>query len=417
MKLHRPGAPRDTVPPDGSPAPEQQHICPQCGSPIAARAKTCLYCGADLVAIARAEQARLKAIQREKREEAALRPTRIFVIVFTTILVGLILALVVQASQEAAQLALTPTPTRTPTRTPTPTRTLAPSPTTVFTPTPIPPVEYTVRSGDTPGGIADFYGITADELYAFNGKGPNDYIFPGEVLKIPVPTPKPTNTPTPIGFELTRTPIPPTPSEAVYTVQAGDTLSEIAEKVKVSMDQIIARNNIADPQALQVGQQLIIPLNATATPTPVPVAANATATPQTNYPPVTLLTPLDQEIIIGNAQPVLLQWLSSGVLKPNELYRAEVVQVNGTRAPLSIRTLATSWHLPLDLFPEPDDRNRVFRWKVEIIRQTGTGSDGAPIYSVVSPLSQYTFEWLANPPTPTPTSTPRPGQVIATPRP
>jgi len=146
------------------------------------------------------------------------------------------------------------------------------------------------------------------------------------------------------------------------------------------------------------------------------VAANATSTPQSNYPPVTLLTPLDQEIIIGNAQPVLLQWLSSGLLKPNELYRAEVVQVNGARAPLSIRTRATSWHLPIELFPDAADRNRLFRWKVEIIRQTGTGSDGAPIYSVVSPLSQYTFEWLANPPTPTPTATLLPGQRI-TPRP
>lgn len=416
MKLRRPGAPRDDVPPDESAAPEQQRSCPQCGSLISARARTCLHCGADLVAIAKAERDKLKAIQREKREEAAQWPTRIFVIVFTTIIVGLILALVVQASQEAAQLALTPTPTRTPTRTPTPTRTLAPSPTTAFTPTPIPPLEYTVKSGDTPGGIADFYGITADELYAFNGKAPDDFIFPGEVLKIPVPTPLPTRTPTPIGFELTRTPIPPTPSEAVYTVQAGDTLSEIAEKVNVSVDQIAARNNIADPEALLVGQTLIIPLNATATPTPPPVAANVTPTPQSNYPPVTLLTPLDQEIIIGNAQPVLLQWLSSGLLKPNELYRAEVVQVNGARAPLSIRTRATSWRLPIDLFPDAADRNRMFRWKVEIIRQTGTGSDGAPIYSVVSPLSQYTFEWLANPPTPTPTATLLPGQRI-TPRP
>lgn len=372
-----------------------------------------MNCGADLVAIARAEQDKLKAIQREKREEAAQWPTRIFVILFTVIVVGLILALVGQSSQEAARLALTPTLTRTPTPTRTPTRTLEPSPTTAFTPTPIPPLDYVVKSGDTPGGIADFYSISIEELYAFNGKGPNDFIIVGEVLKIPVPTPKPTSTPTPIGFELTRTPIPPTPSEAVYTVQQGDTLSEIAEKVDVPMDQIAARNDIADPSELQVGQQLIIPLNATATPTLAPVPVNATPTRQANYPPVKLLTPLDREIIVGNAQPVLLQWLSSGLLRDNELYRAEVVQVNGTRAPLALRTLATSWHLPLDLYPGPGDRNRVFRWKVEIVRQVGTGSDGQPFYEVVSPLSQYSFEWLATLPTPTPTQTPRPG---ATPR-
>lgn len=413
MKLRRFGAPRETdanAAAPGKATPEQQRSCPQCGALISARAKTCLHCGADLVAIAKAEEAKVKQLQRqqqEKREEAALLPTRVIVVIVTALIVVAILALIVQGSQESARLALTPTITRTPTRTVTPTRTPQPSPTKASTPTPIPPLEYTVKSGDTPGGIAAFYDISVEDLYGFNGKQPDDFIIPGEVLKIPVPTPKPTSTPTPIGFELTRTPVPPTPAEAVYTVQQGDTLIDISVKLKISMDAIQLRNNITDPSQLQVGQQLIIPLGATPTFTPVPVPAGATPTPLSNYPAVRLLTPLDGEIIVGNAQPVLLQWLSVGVLQPNELYRAEVVQLNSGRTPLTLRTLATSWRLPLDLFPLPGDRNRVFRWTVEIIRQVGTGSDGAPFYEVVSQLSQYSFQWLAAAPTPTASPTPR----------
>ncbi len=413
MKLRRFGSPRETDATEEIPDrahTEQQRSCPQCGLLISARAKTCLHCGADLVAIAKTEEAKVKQLQRqqqEKREEAALLPTRVIVVIVTLIIAAAIIALIVQGSQESARLALTPTVTRTPTRTATPTRTPQPTPTTAATPTLPPPAEYTVRSGDTPGGIASFYDISVEELYSFNGKQPGDYIIPGEVLKIPVPTPKPTSTPTPIGFELTRTPVPPTPAEAIYTVQQGDTLSDIAIKLKISMDAIQRRNNIDDPSQLQVGQQLIIPLGATPTYTPAPVPTDATPTPQANYPAVKLLTPLDGEIIIGNAEPVLLQWLSAGVLKSNELYRAEVVQLNSGRPPLTLRTLATSWRLPLDIFPLPGDRNRAFRWTVEIIRQVGTGSDGAPIYEVVSQLSQYTFQWLAAAPTPTVTATPR----------
>ncbi len=405
MKLRRFGAPRhdETATPDSA-APEPQRLCPQCGSSISARAKTCAYCGADLIAIKKAEDAKAKQLQREKREEAALRPTRYIVVVITAIVVLLILALVVRGQQEAAQLALTPTVTRTPTRTATPTRTPRPTPTNANTPTPIPPIEYTVKSGDTPGAIADFYGISVNTLMTFNGLGPDDIIVIGQVLKIPVPTPKPTGAAAPTS----------TPSvsacESIYTVQDGDTLSDISVKLKVPLDVIQNVNGIADPSELQIGQQLVIPTCPTPTATPSPtINPNATPTPVPNYARVKLLTPLDRELIVGNGQPVVLQWLSSGILQSNELYSAEVVQVDGTQPSQSIRTRATSWRLPLDLFPPLSDPNRTFRWHVEIIRQVGTGSDGAPIYEVVSPLSQYSFDWLAAPPTPTLTSTPLPG--------
>ncbi len=57
-------------------------------------------------------------------------------------------------------------------------------------------------------------------------------------------------------------PPPPAPAAStgmVYTVQPGDTLGSIAAQFGVSVDDIIAANNLADPNMLSVGQQLIIP--------------------------------------------------------------------------------------------------------------------------------------------------------------
>jgi len=257
-------------------------------------------------------------------------------------------------------------PTATPRATATPTG----------TPTPVPPLEYTVRNGDTPGRIALLYDLTVPELMAYNGKAEDDVIVVGETLKIPPPTPQPVATAT----AAPGTPTPPPMNEVDYTVVAGDTLSGIAEKFDVPMSRIQELNSIPNIQSLQVGDQLVIPVAPTPTFTPGPGASSAAATtptPQVQYPPVTLLTPLDREIFIGNSSPILLQWLSSGVLPANELYLVEVERASDIQ-PISFRTRATSYHLLADQFPPPGETDRAFKWRVMIIRQAGTGSDSAP---------------------------------------
>lgn len=407
MKFPRLGRPRADKPATAeNAAPESQRVCPRCGATISARAKTCVYCGADLVAIAKAEEAQAKAIEREERVEAAQRPTRIIVFAFTAIVIVVFVAIIVQSRRQSAMAALTPTVTRTPTRaillpTATPRATATPT----GTPTPVPPLEYTVKNGDTPGRIALLYDLTVPELMTYNGKAEDDVIVVGEALKIPPPTPQPTATAAAPGM-----PTPPPANEVVYTVVAGDTLSGIAEKFDVPMSRIQERNNIRNIQSLQVGDQLVIPVAPTPTSTPEPGASSAaatTSTPQAQYPPVTLLTPLDREIFIGGSSPILLQWLSSGILQPNESYLLEVERP-GART-LELSTRATSYHLLTDQYPAAADPNRLFKWRVMIVRQAGTGNDQTSTFRVVSPVSEASFEWLAIAPTPTPTTTPLPG--------
>lgn len=52
----------------------------------------------------------------------------------------------------------------------------------------------------------------------------------------------------------------PTPTPAgLYVVQAGDTLSDLAERFDTTVDEILAANGLTDPNELQAGQELIIP--------------------------------------------------------------------------------------------------------------------------------------------------------------
>ena len=75
----------------------------------------------------------------------------------------------------------------------------------------------------------------------------------------------PTKTPTPANVQK-------------YTVEFGDTLSEIARKFDVSVADIVALNNLTNADILSEGQQLLIPGSPlTPTPTRVPIPASTRA--------------------------------------------------------------------------------------------------------------------------------------------
>ncbi|MCB0021040.1 MAG: LysM peptidoglycan-binding domain-containing protein, partial [Anaerolineales bacterium] len=65
-------------------------------------------------------------------------------------------------------------------------------------------------------------------------------------------TEPPTETPTEVAVE-------PTAESQVYLVQAGDTLAVIAARTGVSLDAILAANNLTTNSLITVGQQLVIP--------------------------------------------------------------------------------------------------------------------------------------------------------------
>lgn len=65
----------------------------------------------------------------------------------------------------------------------------------------------------------------------------------------------PTQTPSPGPATPAPTPMQP----LTHTVQGGDTLSAIAEEHDVSLESLVAANDLVNPDVLQIGQILIIP--------------------------------------------------------------------------------------------------------------------------------------------------------------
>jgi LysM repeat protein len=59
----------------------------------------------------------------------------------------------------------------------------------------------------------------------------------------------------------------------MYTVEAGDTLAAIARTYGVSIDDLMTANGLTDPNVLQVGQTLIIPVAPPSLPDASPPAA------------------------------------------------------------------------------------------------------------------------------------------------
>jgi LysM repeat protein len=79
---------------------------------------------------------------------------------------------------------------------------------------------------------------------------------PGRVAALASPP-----TSTPIAVETpTPPPPPPTPAPQTYIVKAGDSPASIAAQYHIKTDDLIAANNIDDPQKLQIGQTLVIPV-------------------------------------------------------------------------------------------------------------------------------------------------------------
>ena len=179
------------------------------------------------------------------------------------------------------------TPTATNTATPLPptnTPTISLTPTITDTPTPSGPITYKVVDGDTLFSIAQQFSIDLDILLAYNPDLQDaGTIFVGEEITIPPPSAEiPTDTPFPSTL------IPG--SKIEYVVRQGDSLQTIASKFNSTAEAIAKENDITDPNSIQAGQKIVVPVNiATPTPTwtnsPTPAPGTGTAVPSATASP------------------------------------------------------------------------------------------------------------------------------------
>ncbi|MED1205258.1 LysM peptidoglycan-binding domain-containing protein [Heyndrickxia acidicola] len=97
---------------------------------------------------------------------------------------------------------------------------------------PAPHREYIVQPGDNLGTIAQKFHVSAPALAAANQLRPQDSLYPGQLLIIPI---------------------------SYHIVRSGDTLVKIAQQYGATVNALIELNHISNPSALAIGQSIRIP--------------------------------------------------------------------------------------------------------------------------------------------------------------
>ena len=124
-----------------------------------------------------------------------------------------------------------------------------------------PPAVYVVKEGDSLGRIAQKLGVALPDLLNANSMTVNSLILPGQQLVVP-------QNPSSAS------------SAGTYTVKAGDSLSMIASRSKVSLAALLAANGMTASSLIMPGMTLTLPAGAV-----VPSATTSTPTTTPPGPP------------------------------------------------------------------------------------------------------------------------------------
>lgn len=144
---------------------------------------------------------------------------------------------------------------------------------------------YTIESGDTLFGLALSYGVSLEELLIINNLTEDSVIQPGDTIEIPdcgenasedvasddEPA-TPDISPTPSATPTTEV----TEDGIIHIVSSGETLYTLALRYGTTVNAIINANELTNPNALSIGQRLLIPVLPEETPEPTPPTATRT---------------------------------------------------------------------------------------------------------------------------------------------
>jgi len=364
-----------------------QKLCPTCGSRVSETATKCSVCGRNLVQPADPSKTKTSGVNEPRLPEITLNLPIALGLLILVLAIGAIItffALRATGSVTPPTAVPTSTVTMTPTTIPTETPTFTPQP----TPTLLPPIEYSIKEGDSCLLLAAIYKVSVVSIADINRLPPDCGVLSvGQRLLIPQPTPTPSPIPssTLSSSQATQSAC----QTLTYTVQSGDTLAGVAAQYNVDIEALRSWNGLPTDNLFS-GANLIIPLCArlpTAGPTPTP-------TTPPPYPAANLLLPQDGSAFTAANDSVTLQWASVGILRPNESYNVIIEDLTeGSGRRLVDYVTDTRYIIPVTFRPT-DSMPHVIRWNIQPVRQTGTDAEGKPIWQISGALSTpMVFSW------------------------
>ena len=110
---------------------------------------------------------------------------------------------------------------------------------------------HTILPGETPYGIAALYGLALEDLLHWNGMKGGDTIHPGKRLRLVA-----SHTKRPRRKKNKKKSPTSAKASAVHVVQSGESLSQIAQRYQVSLQDLLQWNGMEMKDALFTGKQL-----------------------------------------------------------------------------------------------------------------------------------------------------------------
>ena len=181
------------------------------------------------------------------------------------------------------------------------------------------PRAYFVDIGDTLRNIGERFGVTWEQIAAYNNINNPNLIYAGVTIQIPPSNYVPPATP-PTGGPIV---IPPQP--ITYVVQAGDTLSAIAARFNVTVAALAQYNNITNNRAIFPGDVLVIP------PTGGPVVNPPIVTPRQTVNGYYQVRAGDTLFAISSSFGVNIYRIAeaNGLLNLNAIYSGQWLRIPG----------------------------------------------------------------------------------------